>query len=116
MAYGTWDEASVCPRCGLTGERDPRPKRVKARGADGKRIIGVTEGAMIHTLYCRNSRCRWFNTPWEVQVNPDGTIPDPNARRRKQFDRPDPAIAELMRNRAQSIQEATLRPGGEVRR
>lgn len=26
--------------------------------------------------YCVNKKCSWYNTPWMVQVNPDGTVPD----------------------------------------
>jgi hypothetical protein len=117
MANGSWEEAKVCPRCKMTGDiAKNETRRVRSRDGRGQRIFGVTEGAQLYTIYCRNSRCRWFNTPWEVQVNPDGTIPDPNERRPRQFSKPDAALAEQVRQRALAIQDMSTRSGGgEVR-
>lgn len=111
MAYGTWEEARRCPRCGLSGELSLNETRnvTKHSGRD------VTAGAVIRTIYCRNSRCRWFNTSWTVQVNPDGTIPDPEARRGpKQFQKLDPARAAQLKSYFEDLQHAT-ETGGEVR-
>jgi len=110
MANGTWVEASKCPRCGLTGDHVKAETRQLSAGR------GVTRGAVLHKLYCRNSRCRWYNTSWEVQVNPDGTIPDPDAPRRgKQFPKPDAALLAQMQSNFQAIHDASLTPGGEIR-
>lgn len=115
MANGTWDEAKVCPKCGLTGEVMLREKRpVPIRDEKGNRIPGVTPGAVLHSIYCRNKRCRWYNTSWQVQVNPDGTIPADDRPRDKQFPKVDQARAEAVRQNLQALQEATLH-GGEIR-
>ena len=61
--HTTFEEAKLCPKCSMPGEdvattpaeKDPRKT--------------------IHTIYCRNDQCTWFNTPWLVQVNPDGSVP-----------------------------------------
>jgi hypothetical protein len=39
--------------------------------------------AVVYT--CKNTACKWYNTGWSVQFNPDGSIPD--ARDRTQDDR-----------------------------
>jgi hypothetical protein len=109
MANGTWEEAKACPKCKLTGEQSKNPKFVRT-------AEGVTRGARLYTFTCRNARCRWFNTSWEVQVNPDGTIPDPDQpKREKKFKPLDPALAVTMKDRFQTLQEATkMSGGGEV--
>ena len=41
---------------------------------------------MVAVIYCRNGEqdehlgvkpgsCRWYNTAWPIQINPDGTVP-----------------------------------------
>lgn len=74
----TLEEASRCPKCQEVGDQGA-PQRSNKPGVN---IIPFT---------CKNERCRWYNTAWLVQVNPDGTIPDPSEvpRGPKQFDRPD---------------------------
>lgn len=57
------EEASRCPKCGIPGE-------------DVGSIPGNKFGVKVHTIFCRNDRCRWFDTSWIVQVNPDGSIPE----------------------------------------
>jgi hypothetical protein len=37
---------------------------------------------MLHQYKCTNTRCKWLNEVWLVQVNPDGTIPPPTTTRR----------------------------------
>lgn len=108
MANGIWEEAKACPKCGLTGEQSRSTTAIRPQA-------GVTRGARLVKFTCKNRRCKWYDTSWEVQINPDGTIPDPNAPREKQFKKVDPALAEQMRQRAMSIQDATTR-GGEIRR
>jgi len=111
----TLEEARRCPRCNEPGELgEKRP--VSVWGRDGRRIMGITPGAMLHLFYCRNKRCKWFNTPWEVQINPDGTIPPPDApnRARGRLAPIDPALAAAMKDRIESVQEAMMRDGAEL--
>ena len=98
MANGTWDEARRCPKCDLAGEEQRGSTKIVAQP-------GVTRGARLIQFICRNSRCKWYNTPWEVQVNPDGSIPDPDApRREKSMPVLTPAQIEQHRQRALEIQ------------
>lgn len=111
MANGTWQEAIACPRCGFTGDEAVREMKTVTPAE------GVTRGGKTHVFYCRNSRCRWYNTSWTVQVNPDGTIPDPKQYRPKQFtDRYDPALAAQIRANLERLQSLTTVEGSEVRR
>ncbi len=61
----TYEEARRCPKCQQPGE-----DRHQELAHDGK-------GSTIHHIYCVNNRCRWYNTPWLVQVNKDGSVPPP---------------------------------------
>lgn len=65
----TFEEARRCPKCGFSG--DERLKTVPPRNAR------LPQGTYIVHIYCVTPHCRWFNTPWTVQVNPDGTVPPP---------------------------------------
>lgn len=58
-----FDEAQRCPKCKEPGEVT---KETPLRGK--KKEV---------TIYCRTRRCKWFNTPWVVTLNEDGTVPDP---------------------------------------
>jgi hypothetical protein len=61
----TFEEAKLCPKCGLPGEEgNPTPAR-NGRGQPVK----------VFLIWCRNEACKWFNTNWVVQINPDGTVP-----------------------------------------
>jgi hypothetical protein len=71
----SFEEALRCPRCEL------RDDHVKEEDKVSKSIRGAT----ILTVYCRNPRCRWYNTSWTIQKNADGTIPPPLLRREKRF-------------------------------
>lgn len=117
MANATWQEAIQCPKCGLTGEHMPKEsQQVSIRDGDGNRIRGVTPGAKLHKIYCRNTRCKWLNTNWTVQVNPDGSIPEPDTHRRpRQYAAPDAAFAAQMKANFDAIEAAT-REGSEMRR
>lgn len=57
-----YTDAIVCPQCGLTGN-------VRKKIKDGPNSL--------HMVYCENERCSWFDTPWNVTVRPDGSVPDP---------------------------------------
>lgn len=71
MSSPSYEDASRCPRCDIPGDHT---SSTPAKNSRGKPVS-------IHMFYCRNENCRWFNTSWIVQVNPDGTIPDPNSDR-----------------------------------
>lgn len=72
-AESTLEEASRCPRCEQAGKyvgerslRDPRQGKLKV-------------------FSCENTRCKWYNTTWTIQVAPNGTIPPPTLEREKRF-------------------------------
>lgn len=101
----TYEEARRCPKCEEPGEESGRRSLHSAS----------LRGAELHIFACKNSRCQWFDTTWTVQRNPDGTIPEPTARREKQF-------LPVQESRAQRAVEALERqyeleqqPGAEVR-
>lgn len=63
MTDTTFDEARRCPRCeelGLLGKFKP-----------------MRDGSKLHTVTCKNERCRWFDTSWVVQVMSDGSVAKP---------------------------------------
>jgi hypothetical protein len=62
----TWEEARKCPKCSNAGKESgtmPTQRR----------------GTKVVKLVCENPLCRWFETGWVVQINPDGSIPDPES-------------------------------------
>lgn len=70
-ARTTFEEAKVCPKCGEPGNpRETRP------------VPGMPRGTKAVNVYCENKKCKWYNSPWVVQVNPDGSIPQPQDHRR----------------------------------
>lgn len=90
----TFEEASRCPKC----EQPGRPGSPQPSAKPGVRVVPVT---------CENERCRWYNTGWLVQLNPDGSVPDPSETPRgpKQFDRADGlTIAQNMQQAAEYAQ------------
>ena len=60
-----YEDAIKCPKCSERG--DPQ----------GTQPIDGMPGYQALTVYCRNASCRWLDTMWVVQINPDGTIPEP---------------------------------------
>jgi len=72
----SYEEATRCPKCGNTGELVSK----HPAGTD------LPRGTMAHVLMCKTELCRWYNTTWLVQVNPDNTVPDAKTvGRQKQF-------------------------------
>jgi hypothetical protein len=69
----TYEEACKCPKCGLPG--DVRSKS-PARGAS-------RPGAVVHMVYCVNDKCVWYDTSWVIQVNSDGSIPEPTVTHKR---------------------------------
>src|ERR1035437_8104751 len=64
----TYEQAKCCPKCGRPGE--VRKIRVAQ---------DLPWGTKIHEIYCVTELCIWFDTPWFVQVNADGSIPAPTS-------------------------------------
>jgi len=67
----TLEEASRCPKCGQAGNQTSTKPLTSGSGK-------------LLMFKCENSRCRWFNTEWPVQVSANGTIPL-TLQRPKQF-------------------------------
>lgn len=76
MVDTTFEEARRCPRCEQPGTEI---------GQKTGRVRGATRGAVFHEIACMNERCRWHNTTWVVQTNPDGTVPQAQTERREKF-------------------------------
>lgn len=69
----TIDEARRCPKCQELGK--------KVLEAPGN-----SRGSKELTYTCENDRCKWYGqTCSVVTVRSDGSIPDPNRHRAKQF-------------------------------
>lgn len=60
----TLDQAQRCPMCQQTGE-------IRIDRFDAK-----SNGRLL-TIYCKTVLCEWYDTPWNVSIREDGTIPDP---------------------------------------
>jgi len=99
----TLEEASRCPRCEQPGE------------FAGERELKSVRNAKLKMFTCKNSRCKWFNTPWSVQVNANGTIPPALLNRPKQF-RPLPNDGGRTLENLQRQLEIEKGSGGEVSR
>lgn len=63
------DDALHCPKCKQPG--NPVASH-NSTGAKGQPVV-------VHSVKCENERCRWYDTTWIVQVNPDGTVPERKA-------------------------------------
>jgi hypothetical protein len=70
----TYEEAKRCPKCQQPGKL----KSVESPSVSPEDRVrfGIQRGAKVETYICTNERCRWFETGWAVQLNPDGSIPD----------------------------------------
>lgn len=108
MTETTFEMARRCSKCGQPGElvgKRPVPRRV-----------GIQAGAQLYQFVCMNERCRWFNTICRiVQVNPDGSIPEPVTRRAKEF----PAVPDLSKEVNERLArqlELETQGGGEIPR
>jgi sulfatase maturation enzyme AslB (radical SAM superfamily) len=80
----------------------------------------MPKGTTLKTIYCRNERCRWNDTCWIVQVNPDGSVPPPtdHTNRTKQytgFEGHDQLAKDLM-DALQGEYNASIERGAEIRR
>ena len=100
MTDTTLDEAKRCPKC----EEPGRP--------DGSR--GGPNRSTVYTYRCMNGRCKWYDTTYIVQVNADGTIPDPTTHRQKNFPAMPARSDEAVEKYNQFLLNQTL-AGGETR-
>lgn len=100
MADTTEEEVRRCPRCEQPGTMT------------ANRPIKGKPGAKLQNFMCMNKRCRWYNTEWTVQINPDGTVPPPQ-RHKKFFDKPDAALAAQVQANAEAILQRS-REQGEI--
>jgi hypothetical protein len=104
----TFEQAKLCPICGRAGaDRATIPAQ------------GLPRGTTVHTIYCVTELCEWYNTPWMVQVNPDGSVPPPQDHTRSEkhyvgFEGHD-EHAENIRLGLIAQQELETKGGGEVR-
>lgn len=99
MAETTLEIARRCPRCEQPGLM-----------SIGKRL---RDGSTLNNVTCHNSRCKWFETSWVVQVNADGTIPE-TTNRNKDFPHL-PDRTEAVQRQLNALYNQTLE-GGETRR
>jgi hypothetical protein len=73
----TYEDRKRCPKCEQPGEET---KSLPVRG--------LPKGTTVKTIYCRNKFCKWCDTCWMVQVNPDGSVPPPtdHTKSKKQYE------------------------------
>jgi hypothetical protein len=96
----TYEEAKRCPKCEEPGQ--------EVSNKPGPR------GSRMHTFRCPNQRCKWYSTDYIVQVNADGTIPDPDAHRIKNFPALPTRSDEAVERTNQFLLNQTL-AGGETK-
>jgi hypothetical protein len=65
----SWDEASRCPKCTSQGKGVSQHDTERENG----------EKVKVHVLECPNPLCIWAGERFMVQVNKDGSIPDPES-------------------------------------
>jgi hypothetical protein len=107
----TYERACRCPKCGSPGHA-----RIKAPAPKAARL---PLGTQLHTVYCENKLCKWYNTCWVVQVNSDGSVPPPSNHTRERklyagFEGDDEFANRLMAS-LQAQAEAEVKPGAEIR-
>src|SRR5688572_1358846 len=103
----TLEEARRCPKCEQPGELTGHSRAIPLQR-------GVTRGARLDQVLCKNSRCPWYNTAYYIQINPDGTIPEPTLNREKQF-KPLPDDHGKTEARVAQMQENMEKPNYEIR-
>jgi len=109
MSEETFEDRTHCPKCKEAGEETssvPAPEAPK--------------GTTLKTIYCRNKRCRWFDTCWMVQVNPDGSVPEPVDHSKKPksylgFETHKEEAAQIMAA-LERDRQASMNPHSEIRK
>lgn len=66
MTQTALEEAKTCPKCGIIGEVT---KTIPAPN--------LPRGTRLLTVTCKTMFCKWYDTNWFVQINPDNTVPAP---------------------------------------
>jgi len=91
----TYEEAKRCPKCDKPGRDTGATRRVR--------------NGLLHTIECVNERCKWYKQPgWQVQVNHDGTIPQPTMDREKFFHKLPERSQESIDKQMQNILDQQL--------
>jgi hypothetical protein len=99
----TFNDAKRCPKCDMPGD-DVSSQPAKRRGT------------VVHVIFCRNDGCNWYNTSWLVQVNEDGTIPEPYSQiGPKQYPKLSAETETRVQEAIQKQLQAETQPGAEVR-
>lgn len=102
----TFEEAKKCPKCGNPGQ-DRSTKLV--HNERGRPV-------QVHLIYCVTQLCPWYETPWTVQINEDGSIPDAySGLKEKRFPTISAESASRIEENIKAQLEAETRPGGEIR-
>jgi len=100
------EEAQKCPKC----ERPGEIVREEPKVLDGYRKV-----KLLH-IYCRTPLCPWLNTPYFVQVNEDGSIPQPYSQLgEKQFPKFSQETMTRIEDSIRAQLDAEVKPGAEVR-
>jgi hypothetical protein len=108
MASTTVEEAGRCPRCEFPGEKvseNPAPN--------------MKPGTKVIMFTCRTEGCRWKDTSWPVQVNPDGSVPIiDHSKTAKGYPNlmTTPEEERLVKSIEKQLAQETAPGGGEVRR
>lgn len=102
----TLEEARRCAKCKqpgvFVGKRLVRPRP------------GIKTGTYIHNFRCENTRCRWYMTICRsVQVNPDGSIPEPVTRREREFPKV-PDLTDKVNAQVRALLDAEKQGGAEI--
>lgn len=105
------DDATRCPKCDKPGKETrkfPAPKSSTS-----------VPGAMIVEFECVSTLCPWFETLWMVQINPDGSIPEPSNHRGRPKTylktKEDDRMAQQIRDAIDAQIAAETRGHGEIR-
>lgn len=102
----TFEIAKQCPKCSVPGEDRKQYK---------------SKESTTHVIYCVNPRCKWYDTPWNVSVMKDGSVPDPQDfyKREKQyvgFAGDDVAAQRLINQLTAEYEESIKNDTGKPRR
>lgn len=104
----TFEEAKLCPKCGRMGKEAGSTRKRNSRN----QIVTV------HFIECVTELCPWFGTKYFVQVNEDGSIPQPYQQLGpKKYPRLSPESASRVEEAVRRETEVSTQPDrhGEVR-
>jgi endogenous inhibitor of DNA gyrase (YacG/DUF329 family) len=103
----TLEEAKQCPKCGKTGKVTKDSAHRDSRGRPCRLL----------TVECVTELCIWYDTQYFIQVNEDGSIPEPYSQLgEKQFPRHSVETqVTVQRSIEQQLIDETKDGGGTVR-